>query len=252
MKVREIEKAPIDFYDAMNISQDAIMSRLNCHNVGKIIEFDSTTQTCTVQLMVQKQFYNEIITPAPITNVPLIVYGAGNAFITLPNPVGSNCLLMFLDRNTDKFLETGEMYTPGSTRTHDFTDCVAITTFSTLNNPISNYDATAISIINKYGTNINNYYTSDIKNYGNKLALNYVWHWQTNHTEGTHIEIANKIKIVKSSNDTYGNSLQTVIENFIDVIKGLQVVNGQSLYSLSTASKTALENYKSKFEDLFE
>lgn len=170
MKLKEIEKSSIDFSDAMEIAQNAIMTRLNCHNVGKIIEFDSATQTCTVQLMVQKQFYNEIITPAPITNVPLIIYGAGNSFITLPDPVGSNCLLMFLDRNTDKFLETGEMYTPQTTRTHDFTDCVAITTFSTLNNPIQNYDDSAVSIIhNKIIENV--VYDSVIKNYADSIQL---------------------------------------------------------------------------------
>lgn len=251
MKVREIEKAPIDFYDAMNISQDAIMSRLNCHNVGKIIEYDSTTQTCTVQLMVQKQFYNEIITPAPITNVPLIIYGAGNAFITLPNPVGSNCLLMFLDRNTDKFMQTGEMYTPESTRTHDFTDCVAITTFSTLNNPIQSYDDTAISIINKKISSANISYNCDIKNFGDKLTLDFIYYLYNNIGK-TQIEIADKIKIQKIYNDNVSYNLLTIINGLIDIIKGLQVVNGQSLYSLSTASKTALENYKSKFGNLFE
>ena len=225
LKVREIEKAPIDFVDVMSISQDAIMSRLNCHNVGKIIEYDSTTQTCTVQIMIQKQFYKQTITPAPITNVPLIIYGAGGSFITLPNPVGSICLLMFLDRNSDSFMRTGEMYVPESTRTHDFTDCIAITTFSTLNNPIQNYDNDAISIIyNKIIEEVA--YSSIIKNYADSILLK-----TTNETAETYaqIEISDKIDIKNSATD-----LRTLLNGLIDIIKDTS----------SLPVRTALENYK--------
>lgn len=246
MKVREIKKAPINFYDAMDISQDAIMSRLNCHNIGKIIEYDSTTQTCTVQLMVQKQFYNQIITPAPITNVPLIIYGAGNAFITLPDPVGSTCLLMFLDRNSDKFFETGEMYVPETTRTHDFTDCVAITTFSTLNNPIQDYDNTAISIINKKVESDILTRTCDIKNFGNKLNLDFIY-YLANNIGKTQIEIEDKIKIKREYNSAVTADLLTIINGFIDLIKTLTTTGN----SISAVSKTALDDYKSEFGKLF-
>ena len=225
LKVREREKAPIDFVDVMSISQDAIMSRLNCHNVGKIIEYDSTTQTCTVQIMIQKQFYKQTITPAPITNVPLIIYGAGGSFITLPNPVGSICLLMFLDRNSDSFMRTGEMYVPESTRTHDFTDCIAITTFSTLNNPIQNYDNDAISIIyNKIIEEVA--YSSIIKNYADSILLK-----TTNETAETYaqIEISDKIDIKNSATD-----LRTLLNGLIDIIKDTS----------SLPVRTALENYK--------
>ena len=232
LKVREIEKAPIDFVDVMNISQDAIMSRLNCHNIGKIIEYDSATQTCTVQMMIQKQFYKQTITPAPITNVPLIMYGTSAAQITLPNPVGSICLLMFLDRNADSFMRTGEMYVPETTRTHDFTDCVAITTFSTLNNPIQNYDNEAISIIyNKIIEEVA--YFSVIKNYADSILLK-----TKNETADTYaqIEITDKISIKNSTTD-----LLTVLNGLIDVIKKLQTTMG---YTFNPESKTALENYK--------
>lgn len=137
------------FQDAMIIAQDAIMSRLNCHNIGRIIEFDKNTQTCTVELMQIKQFNEQAFIPAPITQVPLIILGAGGAHITMPSPVGTICLLLFLDRNIDNFMETGEQYVPDTARMHDFTDCVALTTFTTLANPLQNYDENAITIFNK-------------------------------------------------------------------------------------------------------
>ena len=224
-KIKHIDKSQVDINDMMLISQDAIMSRLNCHNIGKIIEYDSTTQTCTVQLMQLKQFANSYIEPVPITNVPLIIYGAGNAFITLPDPVGSTCLLMFLDRNSDNFMQTGEMYTPETTRTHDFTDCIAITTFSTLNNPIQNYNNDAISIIyNKIIEEVA--YSSIIKNYADSILLKTI-----NETAETYaqIEITDKINIKNSATD-----LLTVFNGLIDIIKT----------TAPPTVRTELENYK--------
>ena len=148
-KIRGVEKTQTDFNDIMIIAQDAIMSRLNCHNIGRIIEFDSATQTCTVEMMQIKQFNEQTFIPAPITQVPLIILGSGGGHITMPNPVGTICLLLFLDRNIDNFMETGEQYVPDTARMHDFTDAIALTTFTTLANPIQNYDENAISIFNE-------------------------------------------------------------------------------------------------------
>lgn len=241
MKLKEIEKSSIDFSDAMEIAQNAIMTRLNCHNIGKIIEFDANTQTCTVQLMVLKQFYNNIIEPAPITNVPLIMYGASNGFITLPNPVGSICLLMFLDRNSDKFLQTGEQYLPETTRTHDYTDCVAITTFSTLNNPIQNYDDTAISIIhNKIIEEV--VYESVIKNYADSILLKYN---KDNNGTPTYSQIQLKDKI-NIRNTT--RNLATLIKTLIGHIKDLTITQGV----VSDASKANLNADITAFGELLE
>ena len=148
-EIRKPENAKINFNIAMEIAQEAIMSRLNCHNIGRILEFDSATQTCTVEMMQIKQFNEQAFIPAPITQVPLIILGAGGGHITMPNPVGTICLLLFLDRNIDNFMETGEAYVPETSRMHDFTDCIALSTFTTLANPLSNYDDEAISIFNE-------------------------------------------------------------------------------------------------------
>ena len=263
MKLKEIEKSSIDFSDAMEIAQNAIMTRLNCHNIGKIIEFDADTQTCTVQLMVLKQFYNNIIEPAPITNVPLIMYGASNGFITLPNPVGSICLLMFLDRNSDKFLQTGEQYLPETTRTHDYTDCVAITTFSTLNNPIQNYDDSAVSIIhNKIIESV--VYDSVIKNYANSILLQSTDGTSTadinldidntggvsnatlnasvtNGVNTSTLELANLITIQNTA-----QNLGNLIQSLITTIKAITI----SSSAVSPTSKQALDGVAANFATL--
>ena len=138
--LRRIAKSEVDTNYIQELSQDTIMARLNCHNIGRILEFDKETQTCSIELMQIKQFGERLLTPAPITDVPLIVLGTDSAHITMPNPTGTICLLLFMDRNIDTFLETGEQYVPETGRMHDFTDCIALATFKTLVNPIQNYE----------------------------------------------------------------------------------------------------------------
>lgn len=236
-KIRAVEKTQVSFNDVMAIAQEAIMSRLNCHNIGRIIEFDSTTQTCTVELMQIKQFNDQAFIPAPITQVPLIIYGSDNSYITLPNPVGSVCLLLFLDRNIDNFLETGEQYMPETSRMHDFTDAVALTTFKTLANPIENYDGNAITMY--YKTIINEVlYEAVIKNAGNAINLKMI-----NGDNYSQINIASKIKIENNS-----QNLNTLIGNLITAISNITISNN----AVSSASKTALNNVKTQFGELLE
>lgn len=153
-KIQGIPEEKSNILSILNLLKMNVYSNLNCHNIGKIIDFDKTKQTCTVQLMQVKQFNENYYLPAPITDVPLIIYGAGHGHITLPNPINTYCLLLFMDRNIDNFITTGEQYTPDTTRMHDFTDCVALTTFKTLVNPLEDYDENAVTIT---------YQNSDIK-----------------------------------------------------------------------------------------
>lgn len=232
-----LEKHFPDFNDVIARIQQTTMSRLNCHNIGKIIEFEPETQTCTIQLMQQEQLGDNIYTPAPLTEVPLILYGIEGAHITLPNPVGSICLVLFLDRNIDAFMRTGEIYTPETKRTHDYTDCVALTTFKTLVNPIENYDTEAISII--YDKLIEEIlYTSVIKNYGNSLLLKV----STEETSAQ-ISIDDKINIQNTN-----RNLATLIQNLIATIKALTVNTNSGV--VTQASQNALQTIANNFSEL--
>ncbi|MBQ2285326.1 MAG: hypothetical protein II244_06645 [Clostridia bacterium] len=207
--IRTKEKTQVDFNNVMELAQDAIMSRLNVHNIGRIIEFDKNTQTCTVELMILKQFNERIIEPAPITEVPLIILGAGGGHITLPNPVNTICLLLFLDRNMDNFMETGEAYVPETSRMHDFTDCIALTTFKTAINPLSEYDEDAITIFNE-GLIEEVKKISSIKVYPNLIKI------QT--ADGAYLALSDKVTMNNSSQD-----LGALIQSLITAIEGLTV-----------------------------
>lgn len=237
-KIRQIEKAQIDFNSVLDLSQDAIMSRLNCHNVGRILDFDSSTQTATIELMQIKQFNNRSITPAPLTDVPLIIYGAGGGHITLPDPTGSICLLLFMDRNIDAFLRTGESYTPETTRMHDFTDCIALTTFKTLANPLSEYDENAVTIMHEEIINeVKN--QSSIKVYPNSVQIQTI---QGEVTQGQ-INIGEKLNL---QNNT--QNLANLIQSFLTACESITTSEGV----LTAASKQLFTDLKTQFEELLQ
>ena len=274
-KIKEVQKSQIDFNSVMRLAQDATMSRLNCHNIGRIEEFDGETQRCTVQLMQVKQFNNEYITPVPLTDVPLIIIGAGNGHITLPNPEGTICLLLFLDRNIDTFLETGEMYSPDTTRMHDFSDCVALTTFKTLANPIQNYDENAVTIFNSELIEAIQY-DSNIKVYGNSVEINSTAvsegvneggnegvnegedtvnnsgkilvnssSVQASTSSGGQVVISDKLNLQNSS-----QNLATLIQAFLTACENIAVVTNTGV--LTPAAKQAFTDLKTQFEELLE
>lgn len=238
--IKQITKAQIDFNSVMELSQDAIMSRLNCHNIGRIIEFDPTNQLCTVELMQIKRFNDQYITPAPLTNVPLIICGAGGGHITMPNPVGTICILLFMDRNIDAFLETGESYVPPTTRMHDFTDCIALTTFKTLANPLTEYDEKAVTIMNEeIVEGIKN--KSYIKVYGDNVQI------KTTQGEATSaaINVSNKINIQNNS-----QNLASLIQSFLVACESIVVDPNSG--ALTPASKQLFTDLKTQFEELLE
>ncbi len=221
------------FIDTINKIKKAIAANLNCHNIGRILEFDKDTQTCTIELMQIKQFENQYLTPAPICNVPLIILGTNNSHITFPDPQGTICLLFFMDRNIDSFLETGEQYVPYTGRMHDFTDCIAIATFKTLVNPITNYDDKAITL----------YYEEiidEVKNYSYiKLKSNEI---NLKNSSGGEINIGDKINIKNNS-----QSLASLIDVLLTACENIATVNGGPL---TPDSKQLFVDLKAQFKEL--
>lgn len=230
-----LQKTQADFNDAINSVKNNIFSNLICHNIGKILTYYPDTQTADIELMQVKE-YNGVQYPnAVISQVPLIIYGTANAQITLPDMTGTICLLLTLDRNIDAFMETGTSYLPPTGRMHNITDSIAITTFSTLNNPIQDYDNEAISIIHKKIIE-EIAYTSIIKNYANYILLQ-----RTNGTNTSTIKIDDLITIQNTS-----QNLGTLIKSLITTIKALTITNN----AVSTASKNALDTVATNFAAL--
>lgn len=234
MNTKGIQKSQIDFNGVLELSQDAIMSRLNCHNIGRILEFDKETQTCTIELMQIKQFGERLLPPAPLVEVPLIILGTNSAYITMPDPTDTICLLLFMDRNIDSFLQTGEQYVPETGRMHDFTDCIALATFKTLVNPIQNYDDKAITIYyEEIVEEVKNY--SSIKIISNGIILNT--------SLGGKISVTDKIDIKNSA-----QSLTALMDELLTACENIAVDPNSG--ALTPTSKQQFTDLKEKFKEL--
>ena len=220
--INQISKAKPTQLEINQLLKTNIFSNLNCHNIGRILEFDSTTQLCTVELMQIKQFGDQAYTPAPITQVPLIMLGAGNAHITMPNPVGTTCLLLFLDRNMDNFMETCEQYMPDTARMHDFTDCVALTTFKTLVDPIQDYDEQAISLLNKDTDQ-----ETSLKVYPDSVE----------------VQTTGKIKLANTV-----HNLATLMQSFLTACENITVATNTGI--ITPESKQTFTDLKTQFKEL--
>ena len=253
-KIAGISKEKPNITEILHLLKNNVLSVMNCHNIGKIVDFDAAKQTCTVELMQVKQFNDNYYTPAPIMDVPLIIYGAGGGHITLPNPVGTYCLLFFMDRNIDSFLETGEQYAPETSRMHDFTDCIAITTFKTLINPIANYDENAVSILNDEKISDDEENHSYIKVYPDEIKLN-VSQTSEDVTQEAKITMDDKVHIETSKGGVIDVSdkilLKNTAENFLQLMNEL-ITNFIYPLQPTTQLKNDLNALKIRFADLFE
>ena len=156
----------------------------------------------------------------------------GNTNQDLTNTI---CVILTFDRNVSAFMKTGEAYEPNTSRRHNITDSIALTTFFTLNNPIQNYDTDAITL--RYKAIISSIvYYSVIQNFGNSILLKSIQNVGDSQTYGQ-IQISNKINIKNNQTD-----LLTVLNGLIDVIKEIKTTQGTLLHD---DSKAALETYKS-------
>lgn len=142
---------PIDasFNVAIEKVKNNIFSSLNCHNIGRIIEYNAENNTATIETMVLRQWYNQVLSPSLIMDVPIITFGTKNARITMPNPVGCYVILLFMDKNIDNFLETGEQHLSPTDRCHSISDCVALLTVDSAIDEQPLYDENALTLSNK-------------------------------------------------------------------------------------------------------
>lgn len=202
-----------DLRSLLQCLKENIFATFNCHGIGRITEFNSINQTCTIEVLQLKEVLNNVVTPSIICDVPLIIYGTYNSYITLPNPVGCNVMLFFMDRNLDAFMQTGERYLPETARKHNITDCVAMLMFRDYTHSIGDYDLNALTLTNKTTDNVANF------------------------------KITNKFKMQNNEQD-----LASLIQEFLVACEGITTANNV----LTAASKKKFTDLKTKFGELLQ
>jgi len=136
---------------------------LRCAAPGIILSFDSSKQTCVVQLAVKEILRRntvdgtvmESVDIPPIVDVPLVFPKAGGYQITFPVNEGDECLVIFADTYIDSWWERGcnknsqgvyEGQEPNSLRRHDLSDGFAILAPSSVPKATASYSTTALEL----------------------------------------------------------------------------------------------------------
>ncbi len=117
----------VDLAFTLEAQQDSTKYSLNCHQLGSIVSYDSSNQTCEIELGVLRLLPNgsEIKYPL-LLDVPVIILSGGGASLTFPIEAGDKCLVLFNDRDIDIFLEEDRVALPNSPRAHDYSDGIAL------------------------------------------------------------------------------------------------------------------------------
>lgn len=122
----------------------------NCHQLGRVVSFDTATQSASVQLAVLR------MVPSPKTNppqyvtktypvlvqVPVFIASGGTGRLTFPIIPGDPCLVLFNDRDIDNWWSTGNTAAPNTPRAHDLSDGLALVGFRNKANKIATYNGT--------------------------------------------------------------------------------------------------------------
>lgn len=138
--------------DLLSLLKKDIFLNLNCHHVGTIQTFNSVNQTATATINYQRTFeqpdastgtYGARLVPYPIAvGCPVVCLGGGSAALTFPIQAGDECLILFNDRDLDNWFQGAGGAGVATSRLHSFADGIILVGLRSLQNSLSNYDAT--------------------------------------------------------------------------------------------------------------
>lgn len=144
--------------DVLNLFGTDLMLNFNCHHLATIQAFNPADQTVTVTISYRQTFLDYSgITPQTqnvlkqyptIQDVPIFVIGGGSCRITFPIEVGTQCMLLFNDRDINNWFDGSTTSANQSTRLHSFSDAIALIGPNNQNTKIANYDAVRAIITN--------------------------------------------------------------------------------------------------------
>jgi hypothetical protein len=121
---------------AIDARIDKAIYAVNCVQVGTIQSFNPSKCTATVKLGMKAVSYapnpntpgvQEVFTDyKPITDCPVVIYGGGGAFISMPIAAGDPCLILFNDRDISAWQTQGVGLPPFSDRCHHMSDAICL------------------------------------------------------------------------------------------------------------------------------
>lgn len=94
---------------------------------GKVLSFDSSDNTCSVQVTIQMSRQlpsgdSEWVSISPLIKCPLVFMNGGGAVLTFPVKEGDEALVVFASRCIDGWWQTGDISPQAEFRMHDISD----------------------------------------------------------------------------------------------------------------------------------
>jgi hypothetical protein len=144
-----ISQTDYNLRDVLDLHTREVLLATNCHGIATVQSFDAETQTVTATMNYKKKslkadssgVYREVYESYPlITSCPVVVLRGGLARMTFPIAPGDICVILFNDRDMDRWFSGGQVMPPETNRLHYFTDAIALIGISSLANSLLDYD----------------------------------------------------------------------------------------------------------------
>lgn len=123
---------PPKMTDVLAELKEDIIKTINCVKVCTIESYDPATQRATVVVNIKQVVGQnpDVLVDFPLlVDVPAYVPGGGGAHISHPITKGDTGIVVFNDRDIEKYLETGGPKKPNTFRKHDLNDGLVIVGF---------------------------------------------------------------------------------------------------------------------------
>ena len=137
-------------------SSDKLKFDLRVCCPGIIKSFDPEKLTCTVQLAIRERLNFsgnlEWVDVPILPDVPVVITGTADYFVTFPIVEGTECIVVFADNCIDAWWQNGGVQNQVEKRRHDLSDGFAIIGPRCQQNLISNYNMSGVEVRDKSGS----------------------------------------------------------------------------------------------------
>lgn len=119
------EETPSDISqtEVLETNNSELQKKIHTSLPARIVSFDSSSQTATIELLITQMDYNdEMLDLPPLVDVPVQMFSFGEFFITAEPQAGDEGNAYFSERCIDGWWESGEKSTPMDVRFHDLSD----------------------------------------------------------------------------------------------------------------------------------
>lgn len=137
---------PPDLRTLLENLKTEIFYSLNCHQVGVIESYNPSTQTASVRLSMLKTIGTEQVPYPILTDCPVMVPMGGAGYMTFPIAKGDPCLVLFNDRDIDRWFTTGNVVAPNSARAHSLSDGIVFVGIRNATNPPAQNSGSSVRI----------------------------------------------------------------------------------------------------------